>query len=92
LQLWSEAVSARGTLGEQYLKSRQLALPDQHEEVLRFHPSCPFGKGLRLPCMVALYRDITTNEPKAIHRTVCARRIMVSKRTARAPGEQRSGR
>jgi putative DNA primase/helicase len=69
LQLWSEAMSARGTLAEKYLTSRQLALPDRHEEVLRFHPSCPFGKGARHPCMVALYRDIRTDEPKAIHRT-----------------------
>jgi hypothetical protein len=69
LQLWSEAFSARGTLAEKYLTSRQLALPDRHNEVLRFHPSCPYGKGVRLPCMVALYRDIKINEPKAIHRT-----------------------
>src|SRR3954469_3218465 len=69
LKLWSEAVTARGALPEQYLASRQLVLPDRHEEVLRFHPSCPFGKGTRHPCMIALYRDIRTNEPKAIHRT-----------------------
>jgi putative DNA primase/helicase len=69
LQLWSEAISARGTPAEKYLTSRQLALPDRHEEVLRFHPSCIFGKGTRHPCMVALYRDIKTNEPEAIHRT-----------------------
>jgi putative DNA primase/helicase len=69
LQLWLEAVSARGTLAEKYLTSRQLALPDRHTEVLRFHPSCPFGQGVRHPCMIALYRDIKTNEPKAVHRT-----------------------
>jgi putative DNA primase/helicase len=69
LQLWSETVDAPNTLAEKYLASRHLALPDRHEEVLRFHPSCPFGKGTRHPCMVALYRDIRTNEPKAIHRT-----------------------
>jgi len=69
LQLFLEAISARGTLAEKYLALRQLALPDRHEEVLKFHPSCPFGKGTRHPCMVALYRDIRTNEPKAVHRT-----------------------
>jgi len=69
LKLWSEAISARGTLAEKYLASRRLALPDQHEEVLRFHPSCPFGKGVRLPCLIALRRDIWTNVPKGIHRT-----------------------
>ena len=69
LQIWSEAVSARGTLVEKHLASRQLRLPDRHQEVLRFHPSCPFGKSTRHPCMVALYRDIKTNEAKGIHRT-----------------------
>ena len=68
LKLWLDAISVVGTLAEKYLASRQLALPDRHE-VLRFHPSCIFGKGTRHPCMVALYRDIKTNEPKAIHRT-----------------------
>ena len=69
LQIWSETVGARGTVVERYLASRQLALPDRHHEVLRFHPSCPFGKGSRHPCMIGLYRDIRTNEAKAIHRT-----------------------
>jgi putative DNA primase/helicase len=62
--------SAKETIVEtRYLQSRRLSLPDRHEEVLRFHPSCPFGKGARHPCMITLYRDIRTNEPKAIHRT-----------------------
>jgi hypothetical protein len=69
LQIWSEAVCARGTLVEKYVASRQLRLPDRHQEVLRFHPSCPFDKNTRRPCMLALYRNIRTNEPKAIHRT-----------------------
>jgi hypothetical protein len=69
LQLWSESLDARGTLVERYLASRQLCLPNRHQEVLRFHPSCAFGKESRHPCMVALYRDIRSNEPKAIHRT-----------------------
>jgi putative DNA primase/helicase len=69
-QIWSESISARGTIVEtHYLRSRRLALPDQADDLLRFHPSCPFGKGTRYPCMVALYRDIRSNEPKAIHRT-----------------------
>ncbi|WP_192733664.1 toprim domain-containing protein [Bradyrhizobium sp. OAE829] len=73
LKIWSETTSAPGTLAEKHLASRELALPDRHEEVLRFHPSCVFGRGTRHPCMVALYRDIKTNEPKAIHRTALTR-------------------
>jgi putative DNA primase/helicase len=69
LRIWRETVPIAGTLAEKYLLGRSLdvshlATPD----ALRFHPSCPFGSK-RLPCMVALYRDIRTNEAKAIHRT-----------------------
>ena len=38
------------------------------DESLGFHPSCPFGNE-RLPCMIALVRDIVTDAPIAIHRT-----------------------
>jgi putative DNA primase/helicase len=70
LRLWSDSISARGTIVEtHYLRSRQLTLPDQADDALRFHPSCPFGKGMHHPCMIALYRDIRNSEPKAIHRT-----------------------
>jgi putative DNA primase/helicase len=44
-------------------------LPDHADDSLRFHPSCPFGKGIRHPCLISLYRAIKTNEPKAIQRT-----------------------
>lgn len=67
--IWSETIDAPDTLTEKYLHLRGLALPERHEEVIRFHPSSPFGPNTRHPCMVALYRDIRTNEPKAIHRT-----------------------
>lgn len=69
LRLWGEARDAKGTLAERYLASRGLELDDRARESLRFHPSCPFGKGRRLPCMVALYRDLRTDEPRAIQRT-----------------------
>lgn len=38
------------------------------EASLGFHPSCPFEGG-RLPCMLALVRSITTDEPQGVHRT-----------------------
>jgi hypothetical protein len=40
----------------------------QLDEALRYHPDCPFGDE-RLPCMVALVRDIETDTPVSIHRT-----------------------
>jgi hypothetical protein len=69
LGIWREAHDVRGTVAARYLASRGLKLPPRAEGVLRFHPSCLFGPGVRYPCLVALYRDITTNEPRGIHRT-----------------------
>jgi hypothetical protein len=49
--LWHAATNPRGTLVEQYLKSRRLDLPDEAAgEAIRFHASCSFG----FPAMVCL--------------------------------------
>ncbi|MGW9331585.1 AAA family ATPase [Bosea sp. NPDC055594] len=70
LRIWSEGVDPRGTLVETYLASRGLELPDfVAMTTLRFHPACPFGQGLRHPCMVAAFRSIETGAVVAIHRT-----------------------
>lgn len=68
LSLWDETVHLTGTLAERYLHSRGFTDIGWIADV-RFHPRCPFGPGQRHPCMVALYRDIITDEPKAVHRT-----------------------
>ena len=68
LAIWCEARPLRGTLAERYLRSRCIEVPDEALEVLRFHPRCPWGIGTR-PAMVALIRDIITDEPIGIHRT-----------------------
>src|SRR5262249_27683280 len=52
---------------ERYLTDRHLTLPPG-AEVLRFHPACPFGSR-KTSAMVALVRNIESNEPQAIHRT-----------------------
>ena len=76
LRLWEEARPIAGTLAEQYLikprveDGRGLTLPpDISPRVLRFHPACPFGEGTRHPCLLALYRSIAGDEPRAIMRT-----------------------
>jgi phage/plasmid primase-like uncharacterized protein len=67
LKLWATSVPIAGTIVETYLHGRGLHdLPG--DEVLRFHPACPFGD-IRAACLVALYRDIGSNQPKAIART-----------------------
>ena len=66
LGIWREAVPLPGTHGAIHLKRRGVAYTG---EALRWHPRCPFGKGNRHGCIVALVRNILTNEPQAIHRT-----------------------
>jgi DNA polymerase len=71
LQLWREAQPITGTLAERYLVERRgidlAALPDA-AACLRFHPQCPFGPGVRHPCLIALRRDVIDDEPVSIHR------------------------
>jgi hypothetical protein len=64
--LWSEARSIVRTPAEAYLASRGVSYQG---EALRWHPSCPFGKGERHGCMIGLVRNIVTDEPQAVHRT-----------------------
>lgn len=72
LQLWNERQAFSGSRAQTYLRDTR-GIGDWLEafdldESLGFHPSCPFG-GDRLPCMVALVRNIETDEPQAVHRT-----------------------
>ena len=68
--LWQEAVSISETIAAHYLAMRGILNPalEIDRAALRFHPSCPFG-GTRHPCLLALMRDVRTNEPRAIQRT-----------------------
>jgi hypothetical protein len=68
LNIWSDARSLRGTLAEQYLRSRSIEVPDEVLDALAFHPACPWDR-LKAPCLVALVRDVITSEPVGIHRT-----------------------
>ena len=71
LQLWRQAKPIAGTLAERYLVEHRginlAALPDAAAS-LRFHPRCPFGPGTQHPCLIALRRDVVTDDPVAIHR------------------------
>jgi Mesyanzhinovviridae DNA polymerase len=72
LQLWEQAKPIAGTLAEQYLAGPRridiAALPDTVNDVLRFHPRCTFGSRTKHPCLLALMRDVLSNEPCGIHR------------------------
>ena len=72
LRWWNEAQDISGTLAELYLRSRGLipsktSVFNEVRKQLKFHPSCPFGKQ-RVPCMLALERNIFNNEPSAVIR------------------------
>jgi hypothetical protein len=68
LAIWEVAGDLAGTLAARYLTARKLVLPEGISgRVLRFQPACPF-EGRRGPALIALYRDIHTDEPRAIHR------------------------
>jgi hypothetical protein len=73
LKIWNEANPIANTLAARYLtEARKLdlaVLPAGIDEVLRFHPHCPFGgNGARHPCLLALFRDVELDTPAGIHR------------------------
>jgi putative DNA primase/helicase len=77
LTLWNEGQPGRGSPVEDYLYYTRgigdwLDTFPFLDEVFRYHPNCPFG-GERLPCMLALVRDIKTDKPLAVHRTALTR-------------------
>jgi hypothetical protein len=62
LKIWGASVNPRGTLAELYLNGRGLELgEDLAGEVIRWHAG--------LGAMVALFRNIETDEPQAVSRT-----------------------
>ncbi|MFG1293752.1 DUF7146 domain-containing protein [Xanthobacter versatilis] len=72
LGIWAKSVDPRGRVVETYLESRALPLgEDLARTVLRFHGSLRYGEA-RHAGMVALMRDILTDEPCGIHRTFLA--------------------
>jgi putative DNA primase/helicase len=69
LRIWNEAHDPRGTVVANYLASRGLTLTgDVAADVIRFHPKSKLDE-TPTGVMVALFRDVTTNEPCGIHRT-----------------------
>jgi putative DNA primase/helicase len=69
IAIFHDAKQLARSPAERYLRDVRGIPPDPPwPEDLRFHPACPRGAA-RAPAMVALMRDIETNEPRAIHRT-----------------------
>jgi putative DNA primase/helicase len=75
LRIFDFARSIRGeTLAETYLRFRRVDIEQipELDGVLRFEAHCPFGEGQQLRCLIALIRDVVTDEPRAIQRTALA--------------------
>jgi len=73
LKIWKQRRPFRGSPAEDYLHYSRgigdwLDVFPYLDDVFGFHPKCTFAKD-RLPCMLALVRDIQTNVPLGIHRT-----------------------
>jgi DNA polymerase I-like protein with 3'-5' exonuclease and polymerase domains len=68
MRLWDAGEPITGTPAAKYLNSRGITrLPAHYTESLRFHPSCPFN-GEQHPCLLALFRDVKSDESAGIHR------------------------
>jgi hypothetical protein len=85
--IWGDTSDPRNTPVERYLESRGLALDADLIEVVRYHPTLRF-EGREHSGMVALFRDIQTNEPCGVHRTFLDRqgRKLSRKMLGRAKG------
>jgi putative DNA primase/helicase len=68
MRIWREAVPIRGSLAQKYLANRRVESGENRDHMLRFHASCAFGQE-RFPALVALIRNIKTNEPQGVQRT-----------------------
>jgi hypothetical protein len=64
--LWYQSVDPGGTMVETYLRSRSLDIPEGvANEVIRYHR--PFWcRGRKVAAMVALFRNVLTNNPCAV--------------------------
>jgi phage/plasmid primase-like uncharacterized protein len=89
IQWWNEGATIWNTPAQAYLASRACAgmFPIDRDAVFRWHPACPFGAG-HMPCLLALYRNVITDEPQGVHRTPLA----LDGKRANGPNGEKIGR
>jgi hypothetical protein len=69
LRVWDECVPIKNTPAIKYLRARGINdLPPNVDDVLRYHGACQFG-WQKMRCLIALFRDVISDEARAIHRT-----------------------
>jgi CHC2 zinc finger/Toprim domain len=71
MRIWDDAVCIWDTPAQKYLESRCCdgMFPYDRDQVLRYHPHCPLGPGTTHPSLIALIRNIETDEPQGIQHT-----------------------
>ena len=67
MEIWEQGVDPAGTPGQEYLRNRGLELPQDVEDVVRYHSDCRMI-GTSAPALIVLMRDVVTFEPRAIQR------------------------
>lgn len=71
--LWNQAGPIAGTPGEAWLGKRGIRLNDVPEGGgLRYHPTCPYGPGRTMPCILARLTDAVTGQWCGLHRRALA--------------------
>jgi hypothetical protein len=74
MRWWNEAGPIAGSAGQLYFERARkiIGLPPDVHSVLRFHRRVPFGRDddatIWRSCIIALFRDVVTNEPRGVHR------------------------
>ena len=71
MRIWDDAVCIWDTPAQKYLESRCCygMFPYDRDQVLRYHPHCPLGRGTTHPSLIALIRNVETDEPQGIQHT-----------------------
>ncbi len=74
LAIWRESTDPTGSVVEHCLASRRLNLTRDLTCAPRFHPACPWrdeasGSLIRVPAMIAAFRNIVSDEITGVHRT-----------------------
>jgi len=84
LQLWDEATSLPPEAISYFRARGIMELPPGVDDVLRWHSDCRFG-WQRRGVMLALFRDVKTDEPVAVHRTAVTEHGVALGRMALGP-------
>ena len=84
-RIWDLAKPITGTRAERYLRDVRridIDMLPAGDDALRFHPHCPFGLET-LPCLIAQYRDLLTDEFAGIHRIALTKDVFAGAKVQR---------